>query len=76
MLGSCYAGAAVELLRSPQQGRVFDPLDPADFDAALDAAVAGKCWGPGPDPTRRTGVAGYAPSDAAAALLRAIRPVP
>jgi glycosyltransferase involved in cell wall biosynthesis len=73
VLGSCYAGASDELLRAPEFGRVFDPLDPADFDAALDAAVVARRWEPGPDPARRRAVAGHAPGDAAGALLGALR---
>jgi glycosyltransferase involved in cell wall biosynthesis len=73
VLGSCYAGASADLLRTPELGRIFDPLDTADFDAALDAAAGVPCWAPGPDPARRAAVAGHAPGDAAAALLRAVR---
>jgi glycosyltransferase involved in cell wall biosynthesis len=73
VLGSRYAGASADLLRAGELGRVFDPLDAADFDAALDAAVADPHWAAGPDPARRAAVAGHAPGDAAAALLRAVR---
>jgi glycosyltransferase involved in cell wall biosynthesis len=76
VLGSRYAGAAVELICRPDLGRVFDPLDPADFDAALAAAVDGECWPAGSDSARRAGVAGHSPGDAAAALLRAVRSAP
>jgi glycosyltransferase involved in cell wall biosynthesis len=73
VLGSCYAGAAEELLSSPDLGRIFDPLDAADFDAALEAAVVARRWAPGPDPKRRAAVASHAPGDAAAALVAAVR---
>jgi hypothetical protein len=71
VLGSRYAGASDELIRGGV-GRRFDPLDPDDFDAALDAAVGG-VFRQVTLPELRRAVADHTPEAAARALLGAAR---
>ena len=72
VLGSRYAGACEELLKDGV-GRIFDPLDPADFDAALRAVVVADCFRDCRVPELRAAVAGHDCEDAARAMLQAIR---
>ncbi len=73
VLGSRYAGASSELLTDEHLGLVFDPLEPASFDAALDAAVAECRWRDVPPQRLRAAVADHTCEAATAALLRASR---
>lgn len=71
VLGSRYAGACDELLKDGL-GRRFDPLDPADFDAGLRAALRGEGFGASTE-TLRAAVSGHTCEAAAEALLDAAR---
>ena len=73
VLGSRYAGAAEELIRDDELGRLIDPLAPDSLDAALMAAVRDGQWAK-TSPTRlRAALTGYSSKDAADAILRAVQ---
>jgi glycosyltransferase involved in cell wall biosynthesis len=75
VIGSRYAGACDELLSHGGVGSLFDPLDPACFDAALGAAVLeGRFRDTQPSGARRA-VAGHTFDAAARAILDAARGV-
>jgi len=72
VLGSQYSGAAEELIREDELGRLVDPLDPDSLDAALMAAVRDGRWAK-TSPTRlRAALKGYTSKDAADAILQAV----
>jgi glycosyltransferase involved in cell wall biosynthesis len=73
VLGSRYAGAAEELLRGDDVGRLIDPLVPDSLDEALVAAVRDAQWA-NTSPTRlRAALEGYSCETAADAILQAAR---
>jgi glycosyltransferase involved in cell wall biosynthesis len=73
VLGSRYAGAAQELLRSDDLGRLIDPLVPASLDEALGAAVLDEQWANTSPTDLRAALKGYSCEDAAEAILQAAR---
>jgi glycosyltransferase involved in cell wall biosynthesis len=73
VLGSRYSGAAEELIRDDELGRLIDPLDPDSLDAALMTAVRDGQWAK-TSPTRlRAALKGYTSKDAADAILQAVQ---
>ena len=75
VLGSRYAGAAEELIRDGELGRLIDPLAPDSLDAALVAAVRDAQWAR-TSPTRlRAALEGHTSRDAADAILQAAQTV-
>jgi len=75
VLGSRYSGAAEELIRDDELGRLVDPLAPDSLDAALMAAVRDGRWAK-TSPTRlRAALNGYTSKDAADAILKAVQTV-
>jgi glycosyltransferase involved in cell wall biosynthesis len=73
VLGSRYAGAAEELIRDSDVGRLIDPLAPDSLDEALVAAVRDARWA-STSPTRlRAALKGYTSKDAADAILQAVQ---
>lgn len=73
VLGSRYAGACQELLLHEGSGCLFDPSDPACFDAALDAAVVEGRFRNAAIPDVRRAVAAHGFDEAARAILDAAR---
>lgn len=72
VLGSRYSGAAEELIRDDELGRLIDPLDPDSLDAALMTAVRDGQWAK-TSPTRlRAALKGHTSKDAADAILQAV----
>ena len=73
VLGSRYSGAAEELIRDDELGRLVDPLAPDSLDAALMAAVRDGRWAK-TSPTRlRAALNSYTSKDAADAILQAVQ---
>jgi hypothetical protein len=73
VLGSQYAGACDELLLHDGVGTRFDPLDPNDFDAVLQAAVVEGRWRDTGTAVARRAVAAHTCEAAAEAVLSAAR---
>ena len=73
VLGSRYAGAAEELLRGEDAGRLIDPLVPNSFDEALVAAVRDGQWANTSPTQLRAALKGYSCENAADAILRAAK---
>ncbi len=73
VLGSRYAGAAEELLRADDVGRLIDPLVPDSLDEALVAAVRDAQWADTSPARLRAALKGYSCETAADAILQAAR---
>jgi len=73
VLGSRYAGAAEELIRDGEVGRLIDPLTPDSLDEALVEAVRDQRWASTSSTRLRAALKGYTSRDAADAILQAVR---